>query len=68
MKISKTEERVLKQQVQLGFMQAWMADSRARKQRQSSRVREARWSPFRWLAFWKRPVEAAKAAKARSLS
>jgi hypothetical protein len=54
-------------------MQAWMAESRARKKKQSSEVREAKWSALRWFALWKRPVQSAKPApavgheKARSL-
>lgn len=64
MKISKTEGRVLKQQVQLGFIQAWMAQSRAGKEKQSSEVREAKWSALRWFAFWKRPVQSVKPAQA----
>jgi hypothetical protein len=64
MKISKTQRRVLKQQVQLAFMQAWMAESRARKEKQSSEVRGAKWSERRWLAFWKRPVQSVKPAPA----
>jgi hypothetical protein len=60
MKISKTEERVLKQQLQLGFMQAWMAKSRARKPKQSTEVRQEKRSILRWFAFWRRPVQSVK--------
>ena len=63
-KISKEDRRELKQQLQLGFVQAWMAESRARKEKQSSEVREAKGSALRWLTFWKRPVPSVKPARA----
>lgn len=66
MKISKTEARVLKQQLQLGFMQAWMAERRARKEKQSSEARDAKRIAPRWFAFWKHPVQSVKPAPAVS--
>lgn len=58
MKISRMERKVLKQQIQSGFMQSWMAESRAKKEeKQSSDVRQAKRRALRWWAFWKRPVQ-----------
>jgi hypothetical protein len=67
MKLSKKERKLLKHEIQHGFMRAWLVESGAKKDRQRL---EAKSRPL-WLTFWRRPIKPVQpvaAVKAASAS
>jgi hypothetical protein len=61
MKASKAARKFLAREIQHGFMQAWSAESRARKEQQRAESQKAK-SPH-WSAFWKRAAQSLKPAQ-----
>jgi len=63
MKLSKKERKLLKHEIQQGFVQAWQSHSRARKEKRSE-LQGVESSASHWFAFWKHPVRSLKAVPA----
>jgi hypothetical protein len=59
-KLSKKERTLLNHQIQLGFIQTWLSQSRARKEKQSE-LKKVKSGGSHWFAFWKRPLRFPKA-------
>jgi hypothetical protein len=55
-KLSKKERKLLKHEIQQGFMHAWLAECRARKDRRSA-TQKPKWNAFSWFAFWRHPIK-----------
>lgn len=54
MKLSKKERKLLKREIQQGFMQTWLSQSRSRKEKPSEL--EVKSAASHWFAFWGRPL------------
>jgi hypothetical protein len=59
MKLSKKERKLLKREIQQGFMQTWLSQSRGKKENRSE-LQKVKSRASRWLAFCKRPVQSLK--------
>lgn len=55
MKLSKKERKLLKHEIQQGFMQTWLSQSRVKKEKPSEFQKVKSVDSF-WFAFWNRPV------------
>lgn len=70
MKLSKIERKLLKREIQKGFMHAWLAESCAKKDPGRVAAQQPKWNGPSWFALWRhpnesvQPVPAVKAANA----
>jgi hypothetical protein len=55
MKLSKKERKLLKHEIQHGFMQAWLAESRTKER--CLAFQKPKWNALSWFAFWRRPIK-----------